>query len=897
MIVACAQCLAHEPILVEYLLSGRYKDHLNTANGLGTGGVVTSALADLFKEMWNNKWVVVNPGAFRSAAARFNPDWQWNGQQDSHEFLQWLLDKVHEDLNQADTLARSPSAESFRLRDRGSSAAASAAARGPSTPHAARTAWMAHTKRNSSVVVDRYTAQLAHSLTCPECKHESVSFSSELCVPVTVPPSYTSYFVAVIKEIRPVDAFRNLRDVWPRLVRIDMHERSALELLRSTELLLEEASPPAGHPGCADRLSSPVTVVHIRAPSHATVEELISRVRRSLSLPESSVAVAAWRRHADCDPQMIPSGELVGNPGMLLLSCHAKRPKPGSPSAEEWGRPQTRRSPRLDKATPASVHFDIRESDEVPGRIIWIESNRFQIIRRMDWRASAVAALRASGSVRCGDVYKDQKVILNGLPYPYFAAPGDKCSALFFVAYEWARLCFAIAPDAETAEADRQYFPEGLRQSSILPESPHQQLELIPLAQALDSKYNVLGPLEPRPDLELGDSSATQICVVDLDWIPVDQETHSQVEALGPEVDALIHDVMEQSRADAQAALTQRERWEEQLAEAKEKLEAAEASEAKTVLELGYRALLDSEVPEPPASDPEVLMLRAIERLPATIEQKLMSCVTLKPPFNVVQLDTMAREHEARERGFRNAREMDEWDTAQRPGEPVSTPLSSCLSLFTQEETLEDKWKCPECHRSVRARKKLQWWNLPDVLILPLKRFQQVGSRGFSRKNSMPVRYPLELDMREWLASDAKEPVDVGTFSLFAVASHYGSLHDGHYTAKARSALSGRWFELDDSRVHPVHVDRHDELHAKTLKGEALTEQEERANARLEAVRVEDAVQDQFAYVLFYQRQGALSAGGGADPETLSEHALASVVSQEHDPLVQITRRQAPATE
>ena len=46
------QCLVHSPLVKDYFVSGKYKDHLNTRNPLGTKGVLTEEFAALIESMW-----------------------------------------------------------------------------------------------------------------------------------------------------------------------------------------------------------------------------------------------------------------------------------------------------------------------------------------------------------------------------------------------------------------------------------------------------------------------------------------------------------------------------------------------------------------------------------------------------------------------------------------------------------------------------------------------------------------------------------------------------------------------------------------------------------------------------------------------------------------------------
>ena len=104
---------------------------------------------------------------------------------------------------------------------------------------------------------------------------------------------------------------------------------------------------------------------------------------------------------------------------------------------------------------------------------------------------------------------------------------------------------------------------------------------------------------------------------------------------------------------------------------------------------------------------------------------------------------------------------------------------------------------------------KMSLWTLPDILILHLKRFRQVGERR--NKLSTLVRFPLAgLDMaphvvkrsqsmrslgpwpppaRKQAPGAAPQHPDMGLppdylYDLYAVCNHHGGMHGGHYTGE-----------------------------------------------------------------------------------------------------------------
>ncbi|KAL7798354.1 hypothetical protein V8C37DRAFT_417802 [Trichoderma ceciliae] len=129
--------------------------------------------------------------------------------------------------------------------------------------------------------------------------------------------------------------------------------------------------------------------------------------------------------------------------------------------------------------------------------------------------------------------------------------------------------------------------------------------------------------------------------------------------------------------------------------------------------------------------------------------------------------------------------------------------LDECLDEFERAEVLseQDMWYCPRCKEHRRASKKFDLWKTPDYLVAHLKRFSSSGWRR--DKLDVLVDFPIEgldLTSRVIQKDDGKEEV----YDLIAVDDHYGGLGGGHYTAYAKNFVDGRWYNYNDSSVSPV---------------------------------------------------------------------------------------------
>ncbi|KAF2763298.1 UCH-domain-containing protein [Pseudovirgaria hyperparasitica] len=125
--------------------------------------------------------------------------------------------------------------------------------------------------------------------------------------------------------------------------------------------------------------------------------------------------------------------------------------------------------------------------------------------------------------------------------------------------------------------------------------------------------------------------------------------------------------------------------------------------------------------------------------------------------------------------------------------------LDECFQETAKSEILseENAWYCNRCKELRRAEKTLAIWTTPDILVLHLKRFS--SNRAFRDKIDVLVDFPIEgLDISKWVGL----PEDKNcVYDLFAVDNHYGGLGGGHYTAYAQNFYDKRWYEYNDSSV------------------------------------------------------------------------------------------------
>lgn len=93
------QCLSNTRPLLEYLLNEQYLADINTSTSSMKGALI-KAFSQVIHELWEvGGDLVVNTTALKSQIQRFAPRFMGYSQQDAQEFLRYLLEGLHEDVN------------------------------------------------------------------------------------------------------------------------------------------------------------------------------------------------------------------------------------------------------------------------------------------------------------------------------------------------------------------------------------------------------------------------------------------------------------------------------------------------------------------------------------------------------------------------------------------------------------------------------------------------------------------------------------------------------------------------------------------------------------------------------------------------------------------------------
>ncbi|XP_057861239.2 ubiquitin carboxyl-terminal hydrolase 25 isoform X1 [Cryptomeria japonica] len=131
-----------------------------------------------------------------------------------------------------------------------------------------------------------------------------------------------------------------------------------------------------------------------------------------------------------------------------------------------------------------------------------------------------------------------------------------------------------------------------------------------------------------------------------------------------------------------------------------------------------------------------------------------------------------------------------------------ASSLKEALGRFFQVESLDgnNKYSCEKCKKLSAARKQLSIIQAPNVLVIQLKRFEDV----FGGKIDRNIIFEEHLELANYMARTIQDSRP--EYSLFGTIVHSGCLQDsGHYYAYVKDA-NARWYCCNDAHVSAATI-------------------------------------------------------------------------------------------
>ncbi|CAF0968583.1 unnamed protein product [Rotaria sordida] len=178
---AAVQCLSHSFPLTFYFLHKYHLFEINKDNPIGMQGNIALRYGQLIAKLWSNVRGPLAPFELRDSVAKFGSSRFTDFQQhDSQEFLSFLLDGLHEDLNRVHNKPYVELKDSDNRPDE----------------DVAYEHWDNHLARNRSIIVDLFHGLLRSQVKCRVCELKSVRFDpfNILSLPL---PMDTSIYIEI----------------------------------------------------------------------------------------------------------------------------------------------------------------------------------------------------------------------------------------------------------------------------------------------------------------------------------------------------------------------------------------------------------------------------------------------------------------------------------------------------------------------------------------------------------------------------------------------------------------------------------------------------------------------------------------------------------------------------
>jgi ubiquitin carboxyl-terminal hydrolase 8 len=132
------------------------------------------------------------------------------------------------------------------------------------------------------------------------------------------------------------------------------------------------------------------------------------------------------------------------------------------------------------------------------------------------------------------------------------------------------------------------------------------------------------------------------------------------------------------------------------------------------------------------------------------------------------------------------------------PPDNKSPSLIDCFDLYVEGELLEKEnaWFNEATNSKQDVKKKISYWNLPNILAIDIKRFA-----SHNKKNQILVTFPLDnLNLSKYVIGYKK---DSYVYELYGICNHSGNVYGGHYTSYVKNS-NGKWYHFNDTFVTEV---------------------------------------------------------------------------------------------
>ena len=781
-------------------LDGKYKEELNPKNPLSHNGDVAKVYATLLREIYQSNTSSISPRAFKQTIGRYGPSFSGYGQQDSQEFLLFLLDGLQEDLNR---IHKKPYIEKPDSTDE-------MVHNQEALKQMADRCWEIYKARNDSVITDLFAGMYKSTLHCPVCDKTSIIFDpfNNLTLQLPIENIWSRKLTYFPLRSRPIEldvdidkhaTWYQLKEHVARKMEVDPKKIVTAEIYKHRFFKMFD-----------DR--NPLTEDRLADTDQVTLFE-VDQIPTNWPSPKKQPKVRSLLNYQDSDEDQDLS-EQSPRAERMLVPIFNRMPRDTT----------SRQQHRVLFAAPTYITLNREEAKDED-----------EILRKVLGKVATLTTreiLRDEGERSDNENDEDDVVVMN-------TEDADSSS-------ESKINADSVHSEESMVDVSMQDADEAIPRFSFPP-----------MPKITKFTPRVLQPGEPiKPELR----NLFEICLfktssegpVPTGWSSLQDENKKYLplsnriskksktmqrkreKSAGQQLkDRLanngsstessdedsplpsVQDVLRENKPDSSASTSDDEdrqqngprnsvnsafsRFNKRTSRDRNSRLITYSRKARRQKPLVSYEGTASEDEDPPIPKKPLIKLgegiildwnmQGYDALfsgsePATDDEFSEGAPTWNTPSSYPDREL------AESRATRSAKKKN------------GISLEDCLNEFRKEEILSenDAWYCPRCKEHRRASKKFELWTVPDILVIHLKRFSSEGR--LRDKVDAYVDFPVEdLDMNERVVV-REEGRDL-IYDLFAVDNHYGGLGGGHYTAFAKSFDDDQWYEYNGMSFAP----------------------------------------------------------------------------------------------
>lgn len=778
------QCVRANAELTTFFLAGQWTNDLNPKNPLGYGGAIAKQYQMLLDSIYKQNNSSVPPRTFKNTLGKYGPQFSGFGQQDSQEFMSFLLDALHEDLNRIDKkpYIENPDSDDNRVAD-------------PEYVKELGEIYRSnYRKRNDSVVTDLFNGFYKNMMVCPTCDKVSITFDPYSLLTLQLPIEHSFQFQFMYYPLHGA----------PVMIDIDMDKHNTIR--QAKEYVGSKMNADARRIMLAETFNSKF----FRTCEDKTV------------LSESNIQprdVMIMYELEDVPSNFPPPKKKTKGKSMLLYQPDSEEedlPDSESPLSDRMMVPvffraqsNTYNSSKSLVLTPTFI--TLRRDEQTNYSEIYRK-----ILSRLAGQTTRPFLTESAAQSGTSTPATDQDVVITTEE-----DAADPSLATRSVESEDGMVDVLMDDDVANAHSEQGSTASPTVNSSIpsvlQPGAPISEtlwtimeLKIMPAGIEMIStgwnsvdgskNYTTMSSRIPKVAASSSESSpavspeSSDVDEILEDIVPSAQPSFStdaqgEIEDEDDDGALLMHENSKPSGAHNPRAngknSKKKNRKNKKLTTYSKKGQNQHRPQKQTE----RRASASPEATKTKADDGNPALIRIGEAIVVDFDYGAYDAL-----FNGDGHDDRGQDTSKSVPVFSDPN-LEEKKARRAANKRNGISLDDCFAATSKGEVLteENQWYCNRCKELRQAEKTLEIWTAPDVLVIHLKRFS--ASRNLRDKIDVKVEFPIDgLDLTDRVGvSDGKTL----KYDLFAVDNHYGGLGGGHYTAFAKNFLDDNWYEYN----------------------------------------------------------------------------------------------------